>query len=356
MRFFVIDLIKAVAAQLIVLHHLSAYGPVADSLHITFPDLGAWLYDYGRMAVQAFLVIGGYLAARTLGLAAQRQTALSELVAARYLRLALPFLAALVLTSLMAAIVRPWLSEDMVPGIPALAQTLAHVFLLHGVFGQASLTAGAWYVAIDFQLFVLLGLLMWRFRERALALQLLPVAALTLVSLFHFNLDSRLDDWAVYFFGAYGMGVLAWHIGARDRASGLLALLVCVVGLALWFDFRERIAVALGVTVMLVMCRRLSLGEGNLAARLAAYFGLNSYALFLVHFSLCLLANALFEMSQSTAPAAGVFMFVMTWLASNVLAHFFCQYVEMRSNRISVNSLLGFYFRPVQWLWRKVRA
>ena len=30
------------------------------------PDLMAWLYDYARMAVQIFLVLGGYLAAASL--------------------------------------------------------------------------------------------------------------------------------------------------------------------------------------------------------------------------------------------------------------------------------------------------
>ncbi|HWU85444.1 MAG TPA: hypothetical protein VN028_08910, partial [Rhodocyclaceae bacterium] len=55
-RFFVVDLLKAVAAQLIVFHHLSAYGPVAAVLGRTFPTLSHWLYDYARMAVQVFVV------------------------------------------------------------------------------------------------------------------------------------------------------------------------------------------------------------------------------------------------------------------------------------------------------------
>ena len=57
-----IDLGKALASQLIVWHHLAAYGPVADTLHAAWPAWMDWLYDYGRMAVQVFLVLGGYLA------------------------------------------------------------------------------------------------------------------------------------------------------------------------------------------------------------------------------------------------------------------------------------------------------
>ena len=54
-RLFPLDALRATAAQLIVLHHLSVYGPIAEAMHRLFPLLTGWLYDYGRMAVQVFL-------------------------------------------------------------------------------------------------------------------------------------------------------------------------------------------------------------------------------------------------------------------------------------------------------------
>ena len=68
--------LKAGAAQLIVLHHLAFYGPMSDVAHPAMPDLLDWLYEYARMAVQIFLVIGGFLAAASLapmGLADRRE-------------------------------------------------------------------------------------------------------------------------------------------------------------------------------------------------------------------------------------------------------------------------------------------
>ena len=56
-RLFPLDALRATAAQLIVLHHLSVYGPIAEAMHRLFPLLTGWLYDYGRMAVQVFLVL-----------------------------------------------------------------------------------------------------------------------------------------------------------------------------------------------------------------------------------------------------------------------------------------------------------
>ncbi len=61
-----IDMIKGVACATIVWHHLAFYGPMSDIAQPLAPDLMAWLYDYGRMAVQVFLVLGGYLAAASL--------------------------------------------------------------------------------------------------------------------------------------------------------------------------------------------------------------------------------------------------------------------------------------------------
>ena len=61
-----VDALKAIASQLIVLHHLSAYGPLSLTMREAFPGTMGWLFEYGRMAVQVFLVIGGFLAARAL--------------------------------------------------------------------------------------------------------------------------------------------------------------------------------------------------------------------------------------------------------------------------------------------------
>jgi peptidoglycan/LPS O-acetylase OafA/YrhL len=65
-RLAVVDTLKAVASRLIVLHHLVAYGPLAEAFRSRFPRLADWLYYDGRLAVQVFLVSGGFLAARAL--------------------------------------------------------------------------------------------------------------------------------------------------------------------------------------------------------------------------------------------------------------------------------------------------
>ena len=63
-RMPLIDAFKAIASQLIVLHHLAAYGPLAGTAQEVAPGTIGWFYDYARIAVQVFLVIAGFLAAR----------------------------------------------------------------------------------------------------------------------------------------------------------------------------------------------------------------------------------------------------------------------------------------------------
>ena len=65
-QFVLINCLKAGAAQLIVLHHLAFYGPMSDQALPLMPALIEWLDKHGRLAVQVFLVIGGFLAAKSL--------------------------------------------------------------------------------------------------------------------------------------------------------------------------------------------------------------------------------------------------------------------------------------------------
>lgn len=325
-----IDACKAIAAQLIVLHHLSAYGPLAEAAREVAPMLMTWLFEYGRIAVQVFLVVGGFLAARGLAPTGEpRFTNPLTVIWRRYLRLVLPFLAALALAMLAAAWVRPLLDDDFVPGAPGFVQWLSHALLLHGVLDQDALSAGVWYVAIDFQLFSLMALALWLGRLGGMPF-LAPVAvlALAVASLFVFNRNPEWDNWGVYFFGSYGLGAAAWWASARGRMASWLGVIAAVAVAALVLDFRLRIAVALAVALALGFARRTGWLERWPRAEVFEFLGRISYSLFLVHFPVCLVANALIARLESITPLQALGGVLLTWGASVLLATVFFRYVE----------------------------
>jgi peptidoglycan/LPS O-acetylase OafA/YrhL len=336
-----IDAAKVLASHLIVLHHFTVYGPLADALDLAAPRVTDWFFEYARMAVQVFLVIGGYLAAGTLAPHGYFQRkAPWRSVAQRYVRLVLPFGVALLLVTACSAVARHWLHADFIPAAPSMFALLAHFALLFNILGYESLSSGVWYVAIDFQLFAVMALLLWVGGRAAKWL----VALAMLGSLFFFNLHQEGDNWALYFFGSYAMGAFAWWAGHSRHAGKLLALLAAAGCAALLWDFRLRIALALVVALGLGVARWQLVHEAlhqkpalkPVALRLLRLLSRSSYALFLTHFSIVLLANVLWTRFTWTVPGAAAWMTAAAWVVCVAVSMVFERLVERPLSAIRI--------------------
>jgi peptidoglycan/LPS O-acetylase OafA/YrhL len=338
-QFGLINLLKAGAAQLIVLHHLAFYGPMADAARPLMPSIVDWLDHNGRIAVQAFLVISGFLVAKSLspsglpGIGNPLGT-----IWRRYIKLAPPFIVAMLLAIGASALARTWMVHDSISAPPNMSQLAAHVLLLHSVLGYESLSAGAWYVAIDFQLYTLITCLLWvggRIAGNRPMPWLMPLLV-TLgvsISLLYFNRDAEFDVWAPYFFGSYGLGILAWWASDPRRpfvaTFSLLLMMVVPAVLALELDFRSRIAVASVVACFLFLYGRTRLSTyASSGWSVINYLGKISYSIFLVHFPVCLVVNAAFTRfvpDDAYLQGAGV---VWAWAASVAAGAVFHHWVE----------------------------
>ncbi|MCM8595489.1 acyltransferase [Accumulibacter sp.] len=335
-----IDALKALASQLIVLHHLAFYGPLSDQAQELAPGLISWLSQNGRYAVQAFLVIGGFLAARSVapaGLLLARSPL--GLLWRRYLKLVTPFLVAVLVAIASAALARQLMSHYSIPEWPTTGQVIAHLFLLHGILGYDGLSAGVWYIAIDFQLFVLFVGVLWLARrvqrpERAGPLPaVLLVGALAVVSLYHFNRNGDWDNWGIYFFGSYALGIAACWATDPKRLVGWLLPAAGVVLVALVIDFRPRIAVALFVALSLVLARVGGLLEDWPRSRLVSWLGRISYSVFLIHFPVCLLISGLFVRFAPPSAWVGAAGVLIAWLGSVLAGALFHRFVETAADR-----------------------
>lgn len=277
--------------MLIVWHHLAFYGPMSDVVQTAAPGLINWLYDYGRMAVQVFLVVGGFLAAAALtSLHIDKPAQPGQLIFRRYRRLALPLVVAVLICVAVAAAVRPWFAHPSVPDAPGFSQLVAHVFFLQDLVGQEALSAGIWYVAIDFQLFVVsVALFTWVPRHW----QRWAVLVVAAASLLVFNRHGGLDATALYFFGSYALGMMAWWASRSQHPVRWLLGMTVLVACALAIDFRGRMLLALLVALSLVFMQRGWWTFGWLQAPWLLRLGQMSYSIFLIHFSVCLLVNAI---------------------------------------------------------------
>jgi len=323
-RLEVIDLFKAFACVLIVWHHLALYSPMANVVAVWVPLLEVFLLDYALMAVQIFLVVGGYLNAKSWANAVPKSAfEFFPRLLLRYQRLTIPLLAALSVAVAITALVRPYFDHSSLSNAPTLIQVVAHIFLLQDILDLEAFSAGVWYVAIDFQLFAMAMACaslaqVWQglsgkgsVVRKAFGFWLI----LTLCSIFIWNLNPLGEMWGAYFFGAYGLGLCvgSWRSAGFKFSVRNLGLLIFMLGLvAMAYHPRDRLMLAIATALLLCWY------EAN-NCNAIQYFKLKwirelsnaSYAIFLIHFSVSLLVSAVvFNFWPENIPANALGLWV----------------------------------------------
>lgn len=337
-----IDAIKAVASQVILWHHFLAYGPLAKTL---YPHGAAWfdgLAEHGPNAVQAFLVLGGFLAARSLRSLLEPSPSISagmtfiRLLWKRYIRLSRPYLFALLLVILSAACARLLVTDPDTPATATFMQVVSHALLLHDIVGAKALSVGVWYVAIDFQLYGVLLFLIWLAQRIApvigLDLQrtaLLFVTTLLSFSMLWLNRIESLDILAIYFFGSYGIGVvLAWATGQKFELRWI-GVLVFVGLAALVIEWRDRLGTALFTAVLLTVALRTNHPRNGGSNPTVTWFGRLSYSVFLVHYPVVLLVGSIVASLWPESLFMALVGFAVSWLLTMALAHWVHHRIEL---------------------------
>lgn len=317
-RHFGIDLLKVLCAQLIVLHHAVVYAPAGLALERHWPQLTGFFLEPGRWVVHVFLVLGGYLSAQAL--ARVQQQGLLALAWRRYVRLMPLFMLAVVVTLLVAWAVRRHYAPDFLTPMPSAWGWLSHLSLTFDWWGVEAVSAGAWYVAIDFQLYVLLAAWVLVARRRTgmawIGWRAGFMAGAVLLAAVWFSRMPELDAWAPYFWASYGLGVLvAWsRQGGASRRWLWCVGFVLAVDLVL--DFRGRQALAL-VTAALLFAWPYWRTPRTTPLWMARACDL-SYAVFVGHFSLLIALGAWWSRhGVDTAPGAlayGLICAALAWV------------------------------------------
>ena len=341
MRNPAVDGLKALASQIIVLHHLMLYTPMAKVLENYLPSWMSFLTQEARYAVQVFLVVGGFLAAQSVSKLFDRRqnlhhpSALLDLVWQRVVRLGKPFWVAVVLSSLITLLVL----HDMEPyedlATPTVSGVLAHFFFLHDILGVQALSAGVWYVAIDLQLYILLALMIFCASLLSKKIIATPMAwmvlfAVTLggLSLFWINTVSNMDMWGVYFFGSYCLGMFAYWGSQQKRSAVWAIMIIGLCYLAMLVQWRERLLVACATAVLLMLKQEISPFHWLGQLKLTRQLGDMSYSVFLMHYPMCMFISAWVFQLDIDEPVFNTVVFIYTWFVSLIAGKLLFEKVE----------------------------
>ena len=338
-QYWLIDALKVLAAQIIVLHHCVSYGELASVAKELLPSVSAFLFDYGRYAVQIFLVVAGYLAAQSFENMMAVQTharkkgagTVVQLALRRYLRLAGPFVVALLITVVCASLARQWSADEYIGQPETIAQVLAHLFLLQGVLGYDSISAGVWYVAIDWQLFTALAVVYAVFQRPVIRIGVMSI--LIVASLLFFNRHASFENSFIYFMGSYGLGVFAYWAAELNAinvnlrwmsAKKVLLAIALIVFVSALHSVWLRNYLALGIAFLLLYAgnRPYPHPQSWLASAMQ-WASARAYCAFLIHFAFILLANtalvALHVQSSSIGLGLIALISVLSWITAGYL-------------------------------------
>ncbi len=344
-RFVFLDALRGLAAMVIAMHHIDHhdYGPLPAVADAVLPEWIPLAIFRGRLVVQIFLVISGFVIAHSLRYARVTPEMAGRFVLRRLLRLGLPYwtIIFVVLTMDTLAPRLGWPPPNT-PQPPA-AQVVAECCFLQDILGFGGTSTGLWFVSIEVQFTLLFIALLWAAQQlphgnrtagaqdwRPLLAVFLPLAALSLflcnVDIFGIHADN--DAWVSYFFGTFFLGIVtAWALGGVvPRWAFWLYLAVAMSRLALVPTAQT--AVAIGATVTIYGVGRAGKLDCWLGAAWLQYLGWLSYSLFLVHYPVSHIVTSVGYRLTGDAPYAAVGWMVLALAVSLPTAHLFCVLVE----------------------------
>jgi peptidoglycan/LPS O-acetylase OafA/YrhL len=341
-RVAVIDAIKAISAQLIVLHHFCLYGPMTDAAWGYAPSLFKWFANDARLAVQCFLVMAGFLAAGAMLPAGGKpwspppMSRIPAIAFQRYMRLAKTYLVGLAAAIVCAAIARTLVDDPTTPAAPTWINLAANLAFAQDLLGVPALTAGAWYVAIDLQLYVILALICAASAFAASDARSRKIVAMSiactlgLCSLLTFNRNAELEMWGIYFFGSYSLGMIA-HWASRSEAArkwAWLSAMALVCALALTIQWRSRIAVSAMTALILALRGSHRSTNSSWLADATAFLSRISFPLFVLHYPTLMLVGSLVKVGWGDAQLPNAIGLGVAWVLSMVAANALSLWVE----------------------------
>lgn len=317
-----IDLLKIIGSHLIILHHLVLYSPMAKIVESQLPKLTDFLFIYARLPVWSFLVVAGFLCAQII----DNRTSFNLLhaIGRRCLRLLPLYFISISAVVLVTILLGPFIKDELwISPIPSLIEFLSHLLLIQDLIGQPALSAGAWYVSIDLQLFALtLGLFFlsrYFFTDFRIEMIGLCIFLASLASLYIWSKEEQYEIYAFYFFNAYGLGLIAYLARKSKLCFYFFLLLLMANIIEMGFDLSAKSAVILLTALTLYFVDK-GYVITNRTSKIIESASNSSYALFVSHFFVIIIFTGIWNMLDLKGFFVAFTMLIVTWLVATLIA------------------------------------
>ena len=321
-RSLLIDLLKIAGSQLIVLHHLALYSPMAKIIESKLPQLIDFFFYYARLPVWSFLVVGGFLCAHIV----DKRTSFNLLhtIVKRCFRLLPLYFISISTVVLVTILLGPFIKDELwISPIPSLIEFLSHLLLIQDLIGQPALSAGAWYVSIDLQLsaltLVLFFLSRYFYTNFEMEIIGLSIFLVSLASLFIWSKEEYYEIYPIYFMNAYGLGLIAYLARKSKVCFYFFLLLMFAHAVDVVFDLSANSTVIF-LTALAIYFVNQRYIITNRISKIIESGSNSSYALFVSHFFVVVIFTGIWNMLELNGFFIAFTMFIVTWLIATLTA------------------------------------
>lgn len=344
-----LDLLRGLASLAVCWFHLTSF---------TYSVPDGWFYSalrstgiYGWLGVEVFFVISGFVIPYSLHRAGYRISHYPTFILKRIVRLDPPYIVSIALLLLLGLTYALYSGRPFeIEGHPvSLAQVALHLGYVNVFFGYEWLNPSFWTLAIEFQYYILMGMLFSLLVSRRRAVRLAAIIAIGASSLTAGGEmlpgagGAPFSNFITRFAFLFLLGIVSFQrrVGIIGPSEFGLLIALCIAGCYLTVGMPSTFAGVLAVAVIRFYKLRNSL--------VSDFFGKISYSLYLLHWPLGHLTLSILGLKLLKAEGDAARTFVIFVALGVCIASAYVLYVlvERPSQRWASRISYGRATRPV---------
>lgn len=325
-RYEGLDLLRGLASLAVCVYHVTRFIPNTND-GVLFGALRN-ATGYGWLGVEVFFVVSGFVIPLSLYRSGYRLSNYPKFILKRVTRLDPPYFASICVVLAVAY----WLSihtgtSFQVEGAPVTwERILLHLGYLNAFVGQRWLNPVYWTLAIEFQFYLIIGLLFVPLSARSRYVRISAEVTLGIVCLIFGRPGPSLTSFGFLFL----LGVLTFQyaVGITQRREFALSIIPAALGSLLTLGLLETLAGLLAVLVIVLRER---------GSRASEFAGRISYSLYLLHWCVGPVAVSVLtsKFVDASGDASKGLVLLLSLLACVVSAYVLYLVVERPAQRLS---------------------